>query len=65
MSNVCKDRAFRVSTGSQRLPQLSISQVSTLTASFEDDVGAFGTNYPDSPRDVCIREGFSQRTVAA
>jgi sugar phosphate isomerase/epimerase len=30
-----------VSTGSQRLPQFSISQVSTLTASFEDDVRTY------------------------
>jgi len=30
-----------VSTGSQRLPQFSISQVSTLTASFADDVRAY------------------------
>ncbi len=30
-----------MSTGSQRLPQFSISQVSTLTASFEDDVRAY------------------------
>jgi sugar phosphate isomerase/epimerase len=30
-----------VSTGSQRLPTFSISQVSTLTASFEDDLRAY------------------------
>ncbi len=41
MSNVCEDRGFRVSTGSQRLPRFSISQVSTLTASFEDDLRAY------------------------
>jgi hypothetical protein len=60
MSNVCEDRAFRVSTGSQRLPQFSISQVSTLTASFDGGFGAFGTNYPDSLLHV-----EKSRTVAA
>jgi sugar phosphate isomerase/epimerase len=38
MSNVCEHGAFRVSTGSERMPRFSISQVSTLTASFADDV---------------------------
>src|SRR6185437_3657972 len=41
MSNVCEDRAVRVSTESQRLPRFSISQVSTLTASFGDDVRTY------------------------
>jgi len=48
MSNVCQDRAGRVSTGSQRLPQFSISQVSTLTASFEDDVRTYAAGGADA-----------------
>jgi sugar phosphate isomerase/epimerase len=38
MSNVCEDRADRVSTASSQLPGFSISQVTTLTASFADDL---------------------------
>jgi sugar phosphate isomerase/epimerase len=51
-----------VSTGSQRLPKFSISQVSTLTASFEDDlrayrdggidaIGIWEMKLPDGPSD--------------
>jgi sugar phosphate isomerase/epimerase len=38
MSNVCEDRADRVPTASSQLPGFSISQVTTLTAGFADDV---------------------------
>ena len=48
MSNVCEDRAVRVSTESQRLPRFSISQVSTLTASFGDDVRTYAGNGVDA-----------------
>src|SRR5690348_277344 len=41
MSNVCEDRADRVSTASSQLPGFSISQVTTLTSGFADDLRAY------------------------
>jgi sugar phosphate isomerase/epimerase len=41
MSNVCEDRADRVSTASSQLPGFSISQVTTLTAGFLDDLRVY------------------------
>jgi sugar phosphate isomerase/epimerase len=41
MSNVCEDRADRVSTASSQLPGFSISQVTTLTAGFFDDLRVY------------------------
>jgi sugar phosphate isomerase/epimerase len=41
MSNVCEDRADRVSTASSQLPGFSISQVTTLTAGFADDLRVY------------------------
>src|SRR5581483_3348389 len=41
MSNVCEDRADRVSTASSQLPGFSISQVTTLPASFDDDLRVY------------------------
>jgi len=42
MSNVCEDRADRVSTASSQLPGFSISQVTTLTEGFLDDLRVYG-----------------------
>jgi sugar phosphate isomerase/epimerase len=47
MSNVCEDRADRVSTASSQLPGFSISQVTTLTASFADDVRVYAAEGVD------------------
>jgi sugar phosphate isomerase/epimerase len=41
MSNPCKDPAVRVSRQPNREPKLSISQVSTLTAGFGEDLRAY------------------------
>jgi sugar phosphate isomerase/epimerase len=41
MSNVCEDRADRVSKASSQLPRFSISQVTTLTAGFLDDLRVY------------------------
>jgi sugar phosphate isomerase/epimerase len=47
MSNVCEDRADRVSTASSQLPGFSISQVTTLTASFADDLRTYAAEGVD------------------
>jgi sugar phosphate isomerase/epimerase len=41
MSNACDDHGTRVSRATQQLPPFSISQVTTLTASFADDLRAY------------------------
>jgi sugar phosphate isomerase/epimerase len=41
MSNLCEDQRRRVSTESERVPRFSISQVSTLAASFAEDVRCY------------------------
>jgi sugar phosphate isomerase/epimerase len=48
MSNVCEHGAFRVSTGSDCMPRFSISQVTTLTASFADDVRCYARGGVDA-----------------
>ena len=48
MSNVCEDRADRVSTGSTQQPGFSISQVTTLTSSFADDLQVYAEEGVDA-----------------
>jgi sugar phosphate isomerase/epimerase len=48
MSNVCEDRADRVPTGSTQLPGFSISQVTTLTSSFADDLRLYADEGVDA-----------------
>jgi sugar phosphate isomerase/epimerase len=48
MSNVCEDRADRVPTGSTQQPGFSISQVTTLTSSFADDLRLYAEEGVDA-----------------
>src|SRR5438132_4429309 len=48
MSNPCEDLPHRVPTESHGVPKFSISQVSTLTASFADDVRSYAEGGVDA-----------------
>jgi len=48
MSNVCEDRADRVPTGSTQQPGFSISQVTTFTSSFADDLRLYAEEGVDA-----------------
>jgi sugar phosphate isomerase/epimerase len=67
MSNVCEDRAVRVSTEPQRLPRFSISQVSTLTAGFGDDLRAYAAGGVDAVGiwELKLAEGRDEDALAA
>src|SRR2546422_11768786 len=48
MSNACEDLPHRVPTESHGVPKFSISQVSTLAASFADDVRSYAEGGVDA-----------------
>jgi sugar phosphate isomerase/epimerase len=67
MSNVCEDRADRVSTGPSQQPGFSISQVTTLTASFADDLRLYRDGGADAIGiwELKLGEGGDEDALAA